>query len=47
VCKGMVRNSYENLVDTPESNRPFGRHMYRCDDIININLEETGWEGAD
>jgi hypothetical protein len=42
-----TRNAYSILVGKPERKRPLGRPRRRCEDNINMDLREIGWEGVD
>jgi len=44
---GDMRNAYTILVGKSEGKRPVGVHRHTWEDIIRMNLRETGWEGAD
>jgi hypothetical protein len=41
------RNAYTNLVGKPEGKRLLAGHRHRCDDNIEMDLRETGWDGID
>jgi hypothetical protein len=38
------RGAYRVLVGKSEGQRPFGKHIYRWDDNIKMDLQEVGWE---
>jgi hypothetical protein len=42
-----MRNAYKNFIGNPEGKRPRGRHGYRREDNIIMNLTEIGWEVVD
>jgi hypothetical protein len=44
---GEERGAYRILVGTPEGRRPLGRPRRRCEDNIEMDLQEVGWEGVD
>jgi len=39
-----VRNCYKIAVGMPVGTRPLGRLGRRWEDIVEIDLKETGWE---
>jgi hypothetical protein len=43
---GEGRGVYRVLVGRPEGKRPLGRHRLRCENNINMDLRETGIDGA-
>jgi hypothetical protein len=42
-----MRNAYKILVGNPERKRPLGRHRYRWDDNIRMDLREIMWKVLD
>ena len=43
---GERRIACRVLVGKPDVKRPLGRHMFRCEDNIEMDLQEVGWEGS-
>jgi hypothetical protein len=39
---GEMRNAYKIFVGNPEGNRPLGRHRFRREDNIKMDLREIG-----
>jgi hypothetical protein len=37
----------EGLLEKPEGKRPLGRHRFRCEDNIKLDLQEVGCGGMD
>jgi hypothetical protein len=44
---GTMRNTYKILVEKPEEERSFGVSRRALEDIIRLDLRETGLEGMD
>jgi len=44
---GERRGVYRVLMGKPEGKRPFGRHMRKWEDNIELDLEEVGCGGMD
>jgi hypothetical protein len=44
---GEIRNAYNILVGRPEEKRQVVRHRRRCEDNIEMDLREIGWEVVD
>jgi hypothetical protein len=42
-CMGKKKNAYTILVGKPEEKTLLGRHRYRWEDNIKMDLMETGW----
>jgi hypothetical protein len=42
-----IRGVYRDFVGKPGGNRPLGRPRGRCEDNINMNLQEVGCGGMD
>jgi hypothetical protein len=42
-----MRNSYKNVVEKREGERPVGRSRLRWEDGVRMDLKETGWEVVD
>jgi hypothetical protein len=42
-----VKNANRVLVGKPERKRPLGRHRRRWEDIIKMDLRQTGWGGLE
>jgi hypothetical protein len=40
---GAKRNVYRILVGKPKGKNPLGTARHRCEDIIKMDLRETGW----
>jgi hypothetical protein len=43
---GEGRGVYRVFVGRPEDRRPLGRPRHRWEDNINVDLRETGFDGA-
>jgi hypothetical protein len=43
---GERRGAYSGLVGKPEGKRPLGSHRHRCEDSIQMDLQEMGWDGG-
>jgi hypothetical protein len=41
---GKSRGAYRVLVGKPEGKSAFGRPRRRCEDIIEMDLQEVGWK---
>jgi hypothetical protein len=44
---GEMRTAYEILVGKLERKRPLGKHRFRREDNIRMDLRQTGWETVD
>ena len=44
---GERRGLYRGLVGKPEGKRQLGRHRFRWEDNIKMDLQEMGWGGMD
>jgi hypothetical protein len=42
-CVGEGRNMYRVLMGMPEGKRPLERPRHRWEDVIKMDLRETGW----
>ena len=47
VYRGERRGAYRALVRKPAGRRPLGRHSYRWEDNIKMDLREVGSGGID
>jgi hypothetical protein len=46
-CIGEERKVYKVLVGKPEGKRPLGRPRHRWEDVVRMDLGETGLGGVD
>jgi hypothetical protein len=44
---GEETKLYMVLKGKPEGNRPLGRPRNRCEDVIRMDLGETGWKSVE